>query len=64
MSPLIPANKRLVNEDNDDNPETTDTSLSEKDYISHNITDNFTGKKIKKKKQWRIQGEKFETSWR
>ena len=35
--PFIHGNKRLLNEENDDNLETTDTSQSEKDDTSHNI---------------------------
>ena len=31
LSPFLPVNKILLNEDNYDNPETTDTSLSGKD---------------------------------
>ena len=34
----------LLNEDNYDNPETTDTSLSGKDDRSHTSKDDFTGK--------------------
>ena len=30
VSPFLPGNKRLLNKDNDDYPETTDTSQSEK----------------------------------
>ena len=44
LSPFLPGNKRLLNKDNDDNPETTDTSLSEKYDMSHTSTDDFTGK--------------------
>ena len=44
MSPFLPVNKILLKEDNDDNPETTDTSLSGKYYMSHTSLDNFTGK--------------------
>ena len=44
LSPFIPGNKTLLNEDNDDNPETTDTSLSIKDDMSHTSLDDFTGK--------------------
>ena len=47
MSPFLPVNKRLLNEDNYYNPETTDTSLSGKDDMSHNIPDDFTEKKDK-----------------
>ena len=44
MSPFLPVNKILLNRDNDDNPETTDTSLSGKDDMSQSSKDNFTGK--------------------
>ena len=44
LYPFLPGNKKLLNEDNDDNPETTDTSLSGKDDISHTSKDNFTEK--------------------
>ena len=44
LSPFIPGNKILLNEDNDDNPETIDTLLSGKDHRSHTIKDDFTGK--------------------
>ena len=47
LSPFLPRNKRLLNEDNDDNPETTDTSLSIKYDISHTSPDDFTEKQIK-----------------
>ena len=36
--------KTLLNEDNDDNPETTDTSLSIKDDMSHTSLDDFIAK--------------------
>ena len=49
LSQFIPVNKRLLNEDNDDNPETTDTALSEKYYISHTSPDDFTEKTKDKK---------------
>ena len=42
MSPFIPGNKRLLNEDNDDNPKTTDPSLYEKYDMSHTSPDTFT----------------------
>ena len=45
LSPFLPANKILLNEDNDDNPETTDTSLYEKDDMSHTSPDDSTEKK-------------------
>ena len=48
MSPFLPRNKILVNEDNDDNPETTDTSLYGKDDMSHTSPDHFTKKNEKK----------------
>ena len=44
MFPFIPGYKRLLNKDNDDNPETIDTSLSGKDDMSHTSGYNFTGK--------------------
>ena len=44
LSPFIPGNKILLNEDDDDNPETTDTSLSGKDDMSQISIDDFTGK--------------------
>ena len=50
MSPFIPGNKRLLNENNDDHPETTDTSISENDDMSHTSPDDFTEKKDKKNK--------------
>ena len=34
LSPFLPGNKILLNEENDDNPETTSTSLSGKDDMS------------------------------
>ena len=49
FSPFITEKKRLLNEDNDDNPETTDTSLPGKDDRSHTSKDNFTGGKMTKK---------------
>ena len=49
MSPFIPGNRRLLNEDNDDNPENTDTSLSRKDDMSYTSPDNFTEKTNDKK---------------
>ena len=61
MSPFISGNKRLLNEDNDDNPETKDTSISEKDDMSHTSPDDFTEKQKTKryKRWWRIQGGNF-----
>ena len=49
LSPFLPGNKRLLNEKNDHNPETTDTSLSEKDYMSHTSQDDFIEKKTDEK---------------
>ena len=51
LSPFLPGNKRLLNKDNDDNPETTDTSLSGKYYMSHTSPDNFTEKQMTKNLQ-------------
>ena len=45
LSPFLTGNKSLLNEDNDDNPETTYTSLSKKDDMSHTSPDTFTEKK-------------------
>ena len=36
MSPFIPGNKILLNKENDQNPETTDTLQSEKYDMSYN----------------------------
>ena len=44
LSPFIPVNKRLLNDENDHNPETIDTSLSEKDDMSHTSWDYFIEK--------------------
>ena len=44
LYPFLPGNKILLNDENDNNPETTDTSLSEKDDMSHTSQDNFIGK--------------------
>ena len=44
MSPFIPGNKRLINKENYDNPETIDTTLSGKYDMSHTRTDDFTEK--------------------
>ena len=49
LSPFIPGNKRILNEDNDDHPETTDISLSEKDDTAHTSQYDFTGKTNDKK---------------
>ena len=46
LSPFLPGNKILLNEDNDDNPETTDNSISGKGDTSYNSPDDFTGKKM------------------
>ena len=48
MSPFITENKILLNKDNDDNPETIDTSISGKDDMSHTSPDDFTEKKWQK----------------
>ena len=45
LSPFLPGNERLLNKDNDNNPETTDTSISEKDDMTHTSPDDFTGGK-------------------
>ena len=47
MSPCLPENKRLLNEDNYDDPENTDTSLSEGYDILHTSSDDFTEKNCK-----------------
>ena len=49
MSPFLPGNKIILNEDNDDNLGTTDISLSGKDDMSHTSTDDFTEKPNDKK---------------
>ena len=49
MSPFLPGNKILSNEDNDHNPETTDTSLTKKDDMSHTSRDDFIEKAKDKK---------------
>ena len=46
LSPFLPGNKILLKEENDHNPETTDTSRSEKDDMSHTSRDDFI-KKLK-----------------
>ena len=51
LSPFLPVNKRLLSEENDDDPETTDTSLSGKYDMSHTSLDDFTGEKMTKKLQ-------------
>ena len=45
MSPFLSENKRLLNKDNDDNPETTDNSLSGKYDMSHTSPEDFTEKR-------------------
>ena len=45
---FIPGNKIILYEDNDNNPETTDTLLTGKYDITHTGSDYFTGKKMKK----------------
>ena len=47
LSPFPPGNKRLLNEDNDDNTETIDNSLSGKYDMSHTSKDVFTEKNDK-----------------
>ena len=49
LSPFLPGNKRLLNEDNYDNPETTDTSISEKYDMSHTSPGDFTEKQKTKR---------------
>ena len=44
LSPFLPVNKILLNKENDHNPETTDTSLSEKYDMSHTSSDDFITK--------------------
>ena len=44
LPPFLPVNKILLNAENDDNIETTDTSQSEKDDTSHNIRDDSIAK--------------------
>ena len=58
MSSFITGNKILLNEENDDDTETTDTALSEKDDMSHNSPNYFTEKQKTKryKRWWKIQG--------
>ena len=41
---FLPGNKILLDEENDDNPETTDTPLSEKDDTSHTSQDDYIAK--------------------
>ena len=47
LSPFLPGKKILLNENNDDNPETTDTSLSGKYDLSHTSPYDFTKKMAK-----------------
>ena len=49
MSPFLHGNKILLNEYNYNNTETTDTSLSEKNDMSHTSPDGFTEKRKTKK---------------
>ena len=51
MSPFLPGNKILLNEDNDNNPETIDTSLSEKDDMSYTSPYGLLGGGMTKKLQ-------------
>ena len=44
MCSFLPVNRRPSNEENSHNPETKDTSQSEKDYMSHISQDDFTAK--------------------
>ena len=44
MSPFLPVYKRILNDENDHNFETTDTSLSEQDDMSHTSRDDFIEK--------------------
>ena len=48
MSPFLPGNRILLNEDSDDNPETTDNSLSGKDDISNSSPDGLLKKQMTK----------------
>ena len=41
---FLPGIKRLLNEDNDDNPKTTDKSQSDKDNMSHTSRDDSIAK--------------------
>ena len=49
LSPFIPGNKGLLNEENDHNPKTTDTSQSEKYDMSHTSRDDSIEKARHKK---------------
>ena len=51
MSPFLTGNKRLLNGDNDEGTETTDTSLSEKYDMSYTSPDDFTEKQMTKELQ-------------
>ena len=42
--PFLPGNKILINEENDDGPETRDTPQSEKYYMSHTSQDDSIAK--------------------
>ena len=53
MYPFLPGNKILLNKDNHDNTQTTDTSLSEKYDMSHISPYYFTEKQTTKKLQIR-----------
>ena len=44
LSPFLPVNKVLLNEDNADDTETTDTSVSGKDDMLHTSSDDYTEK--------------------
>ena len=44
MYSFLPGNKRLLNEENDHNPENTDTSRSEKYDMSHTSRDDYIAK--------------------
>ena len=64
LSPFVPGNKMLLNEDNYDNTKTRYTSLTEKDDMSH--TSPYCKNKWKNnyKQWWQIQGGDIENSWR
>ena len=44
LSPFLPGNKRVLNEENDHNPETADTSRSGKYDMSHTSRNDFIAK--------------------
>ena len=46
LYPFLPGNKILLNEENDHDPETTDTSRSEKYDMSHTIRDDCIARAI------------------